>query len=240
MTWNDVLKFIAILSGTGITLATVATFLVWLFKEWILNIFKKDLVKLESNYAEKLKEKELKWQNENKSVELRLGEEIRKSELQITKVINFEQKYFQILLDAYNNTWNKLIDLEEFMIREYPYYLKQLAPGDPNDFSNPIRMKIHAIRKEMLFLPDTAYKEISNLMDSFFVDLSEFIKTGEELSRSLPYDKDGKKIATPEMLNKLGQKISVLQKNLVDRINSLRDEFRHDFLKEIEQNKYNC
>lgn len=235
ISWKDVLKIIAILSGTGLTLAGISTFFVWLFKEWVLNLFRKDLNKQESKLSEKLKEKELNWQKENKAIELRLGEEIRKSELQISKLINFEQKHYDILLKSYRGTWVKLIELEEYVIREYPYYLQSLKSNDLKDYAKPIREKIHPIRKEILFLPKEISDKVEKLITSFFEDFSNFIAVGKSLADAKKPNSKGQVLLSGNSLKPLESSLNTLQMNLGSRINSLKEDFQKNYLNEMKK-----
>lgn len=234
MTWEDVIKIIAVFTGTGLTLASVVAFFIWLFKQWILNIFRKDLKQQEAKLLEQLKEKEFKWDKENKAIELRLGEEIRKSELQISKYISFEQRQYEILLESYNRAWLKLIDLEEYVIREYPYYLQTLNSKDEKDLLNPIRMKFHSLRKEILFLPSEVKDKVAVFIDSFFIDFNKLVQTMQLVAQNSK-PSDGKiKISDKDSLNQIGQSLLILQQNLAARINDLGNDFQKDFLKKVE------
>lgn len=233
--WNDVSKIIAILSGTGITLSAVIGFAVWIFKKWITNLFQKDLKKQENRLTENLKEKELQLQKDNKEVELRLNEEIRKSELQISKLINFEQKHFDIVLESYKSVWTKFMELEEYVIREYPYYIQALQTKDMKDYANPIRERIHSIKRETLFLSKEINDKVEKLFNDLFIDFTAFIQVGDRIAKSIEPDAQGKKMTTPEQTQEFSNSLNTIQTNLAQRISILREEFREDFMKEMKK-----
>jgi hypothetical protein len=238
LTWENVTKIIAILSGTGITLATLTTIFIWLFKEWILNIFRKDLKKQENKLQEGLKQKELYWLNENKSLELRLGEEIRKSELQITKLINFEQKHYELLLSGYKETWGKLIDLGEYLIRDFPNHFKHinLSSGDINDIAYPIRERIHEVRRAYLFLPQETSNKVKETLYIFALDLNIFLHLTIELKNSAQKNEFGQQQVEGIALLQINEAINKMQTNLNSSIDKLKADFQEDYLKEVKNN----
>lgn len=239
LTWNDVTKIIAILTGTGLSLASLSALVIWIFKEWVLNLFRKDLKKQEIKLQEQIKEKENIWAKENKAVELRLGEEIRKSELQITKLINFEQKHFDLLLTSYQGTWEKLIDFEDFMIREFPFHLKRLSQlpiADINDVGYPIREKIKDIRKSFLFLPKETSDKVSNLIEKFSIDFDGFLKVIETSKQNTPVNSEGKQLIEGQGLQPINVALNTVQTNLNKNIDSLKESFQTDYMKKINNN----
>ncbi|MFT6845777.1 MAG: hypothetical protein ACJAUV_001975, partial [Flavobacteriales bacterium] len=233
--WNDVSKIIAILSGTGITISAIIGFAVWIFKKWITNLFQKDLKRQEIKLTENLKEKELQLQKDNKETELRLNEEIRKSELQISKLINFEKKHFDVVIESYKSVWIKFMEFEEYVIREYPYYFQGLQTKDTKDYANPIRVRIHAIKKETLFLSKEVNDKVEKLFNDFFIDFTAFMQVVDRTGKGIESDVNGKKIATQEQTQEFSESLNTIQTNLARRIENLREEFRSDFMKEMKK-----
>jgi hypothetical protein len=235
MTWDDVIKVITILAGTGTLLAAIGGVFIWIFKQWVLNIFKKDLAQQENRLNENLKQKELNWIKDNKEIELRINEEIRRTELQLTKTFALEQRHFDVKIQAFQNSWNNLIELGDYVINEYGIFISTLNPKHINEFVYPLRKKCHSIRKELLFLPEGPFKLVSELIDNLFEDISVFLKRGEELSKDIVPDKEGRRISDPKSMEILNAALNKLQNNVHERINNIRDEFQKSYLAEIEQ-----
>jgi hypothetical protein len=197
------------------------------------------LKRQEIKLIEQIKEKELNWIKNNKAVELRLGEEIRKTELQLTKLINFEQKHFDLLLTSYQGTWEKLVEFEDFMIREFPFHFKRLTQqpiADINDLGYPIREKVKNIRKSILFLPKEASDEVSNLIERFFIDFSEFINVIEIAKQNIRSNPEEKQLIEGVGLLPINKSLNNLQTNLNKSIDNLKVIIQTDYLNKLKMN----
>ncbi len=75
----------------------MGTLLFFAFKTWILNFFKKDLIRFEKNIKEELKETELK----------------------LSKAVNLEENYYKSLLEAYKQIWSKINSLSRHLSNEF-------------------------------------------------------------------------------------------------------------------------
>ncbi len=183
--WGDVAKLITVLSGASVIITSVGAFLVWIFKKWILNLFKKDFAQYEKRINKELKENELNRIQENKNIELRLGEEIRKSELQLSKQIGFEQNHNQILIDTFNGVWVDLLILYEFMAHDYFKKINSLNSNNPDDYLNPVREKVFNVKRRTLFLPDTINAEVTELLDKKLLKgMDALFKVFDEITKA--------------------------------------------------------
>lgn len=162
ISWEFVWKLVLTTSIVGTTLTAMGTFLFFIFKNWVLNFFKKDLIKFEKN----------------------IKEELKKTELKLTKAINLEENFYKSLLEAYRQIWTKINSLSRHLTNELPGELETDKYKNTNDLLKPIRQHVFDIKDSTIFISKELDDAVSTILDDFLItDINSFLNYLSQISK---------------------------------------------------------
>ncbi len=178
----------------------MGTLLFFAFKTWILNFFKKDLIRFEKNIKEELKETELK----------------------LSKAINLEENYYKSLLEAYKQIWSKINSLSRHLSNEFTTELENGRYKDTNDLLKPIRQYVFDIKDSTIFISMELDEAVSSILDEFLVkDINSVLHSLDKISK---LETKGYK-----ELQELNQKINSMQMNFATKRDEIKILIQDDY-----------
>ncbi|MAN58309.1 MAG: hypothetical protein CMC08_00560 [Flavobacteriaceae bacterium] len=200
ITWEFVWKLIVSTSIVGTTLTAMGTLLFFAFKTWILNFFKKDLIRFEKNIKKELKETELK----------------------LSKAINLEENYYKSLLEEYKQIWSKINSLSRHLSNDFTTELESGRYKDTNDLLKPIRQYVFDIKDSTIFISKELDEAVSSILDNFLVkDINTVLHCLEKISKlDIKGDKE---------LQELNHKINSMQTNFATKRDEIKILIQDDY-----------
>lgn len=206
ITWEFVWKLILSTSIVGSTLTAMGALLFFAFKTWILNFFKKDLIHFEKNIKEELKETELK----------------------LSKVISLEENYYKSVLEAYKQVWSKLNSLSRHLSSDFTAELEAGKYKTGNDLTKPIRQYVFDIKDSTIFISQKLDDAISTILDDFLIkDINNIL---EYLDYFNKIESKGK-----EELNELNNRINQMQSNFSIKRDEIKQLIQTDYQEIIKE-----
>ena len=200
ITWDTVWQLIVSSSIIGTVLTALGAVITLVFKKWIINFFNKDLIRFEKNIKQELKETELK----------------------LSKLVSLEENYYKSLLESYKRIWKKLNSLSRHLSSEFTTCLQYGKYTNKEEMLIPIRNYVFDIKDDTIFLSAKLDTEISKLLDSFLItDLNEIITYLGEISNN--ESKGDKEL---EILN---NKINKMQINFAKKKNEIKELIQKDY-----------
>jgi len=200
ITWDTVWQLIVSTSIIGTVLTALGAVITLVLKKWIINFFKKDLIRFEKNIKQELKETELK----------------------LSKLVSLEENYYKSLLESYKRIWKKLNSLSRYLSSEFTAGIQYGKYTNKEELLNPIRNYVFDIKDDTIFLSTKLDTEISKLLDSFLInDLNEIIAYLGEVSKN-----DSKGDKELEVLNK---KINAMQLNFAKNKHEIKELIQKDY-----------